>query len=255
MTAPQDSIVAKGKEHGRHQIAKLFAQSAIKDRVGEYPKFDKKELKMGKVLGKGGFATVFEIRSFALDGVKVQTNKKGFSDDLDDTEYNIGSDADRQKNARVFIAQHCLRNNSDARYAIKALSPDVVANKGLFIQGMMDMALETRFMSDIEHPNIVKIRGMARCDPFNEQYFILMDRLYDTLERRIEKVWLPKSKRQNGFFGKKVFDRKGNKKDALFEERIVYAFDLAAAVNYLHQRKILYRDLKPENIGTFTVSG
>ena len=104
-------------------------------------------------------------------------------------------------------------------------------------------------MSDIEHPNIVKVRAMARCDPFDAHYFLLMDRLYDTLERRIQKVWLPKSKKQKGFLGKNVFDRKGEKKDALFEERIVYAYDLAAAINYLHQRKILYRDLKPENIG------
>ena len=118
----------------------------------------------------------------------------------------------------------------------------------------MDMALETRFMSDIQHPNIVRIRAMAQIDPFNEKYFILMDRLYDTLERRIQKVWLPKSKRQNGFFGKNVFDRKGEKKDALFEERIVYAFDLAAAVAYLHSRQILYRDLKPDNIG-FDIRG
>lgn len=250
MTAPkEDPTVARGKEHGRNTIAQLFAKSNIADRVGEYPKFDKKELNLGKVLGKGGFATVFEIRSFALDGVKVQMNKKGFSDDLDETEYFFGNDGNREKDARMFIAQHCLRNNSDARYAVKLLSPEVVANKGMFIQGMIDMALETRFMSDIEHPNIVKIRAMAQCDPFNEKYFILMDRLYDTLERRIEKVWLPKSKRQNGFLGKRVFDRKGAKRDALYEERIVYAFDLAAAVAYLHSRQILYRDLKPENIG------
>lgn len=250
MPAPkEDPIITRGKEHGRAQITKLFANSRIANRIGEYPKYEKKELNLGKVLGKGGFGTVYEIRSFALDGVKVQLNKKGFSDDLDETEYFFGNDGKREKEARVFIAEHCLRNNSDARYAVKILSPEVIKNKGLFIQGMIDMALETRFMSDIEHPNIVKIRAMARCDPFDEKYFIVMDRLYDTLERRIQKVWLPKSKKQNGFLSKAVFDRKGAKKDALLEERVVYAFDLAAAIAYLHSRQILYRDLKPENIG------
>jgi serine/threonine protein kinase len=76
-----------------------------------------------------------------------------------------------------------------------------------------------------------------------------MDRLYDTLERRIQKVWLPKSKSQNSFFGKNILDRKGTKRDELLETRIVFAYDLSAAINYLHQRKILYRDIKPENIG------
>lgn len=243
------TALEQGKQNGRNIVTKVFANSAIRNGEADYPKFDKPELKMGKVLGKGGFGTVFEIRSFSLDGVKVTLNQKGFEDDLDETQYDIGSGEELQKEARIFIAKHCLRNNSDARYAVKMLSPEVVANPGTCIQGMMDMALETRFLSDLEHPNIIKMRGMASCDPFTEGYFILMDRLYDTLERRIQKVWLPKSKRHAGFFGKTLLDRKGVKKDALFEERIVYAFDLAAAINYLHRRKILYRDLKPENIG------
>lgn len=245
----KNAVAEKGKEHAKHMVAKVFESSLIQDRTGEMPKFGKNELQMGKVLGKGGFGTVYEIRAFLLNGVKVEQKSKGFSDDLDETEYDFGEDGQREKEARFFIAQHCLRNNSDARYAVKLLSPEVVANPGMFLQGMMDMALETRFMSDIEHPNIVKIRAMARCGAFDEQYFLVMDRLYDTLERRIQNVWLPRFKRQSSFFGKAILDRKGEKKDALFEERIVYAYDLSAAINYLHQRKILYRDLKPENIG------
>jgi len=254
---PACPVTAKAQEYARDTVQKAFVDSVIEDRTGNYPKFEFSELQLGKVLGKGGFGTVSEIRAFVMNGKKVQVNtRKGFSDDLEETEYydpsntNSSSDATKaQQDARTFIAQHCLRNNSDARYAIKMLSPEVVKDKGMFVQGMMDMALETRFMCDMEHPNIVKIRAMAQCDPFHAEYFLVMDRLYDTLERRIQKVWLPKHKRQKSFLGKAILDRKGEKKDALFEERIVYAFDLAAAINYLHQRKILYRDLKPENIG------
>lgn len=238
-----------GKDYARKKVAEVFVGSSIANRVPHFPKFDKAECTLGRVLGKGGFGTVYEIKSFKINGKKVEQLKKGFSDDLDETHYDTtgqNKDSSRETQARMFIAQHCLRNNSDARYALKILSPEVVRDQGMFIQGMMDMALETRFMSDIEHPNIVKIRAMAQCDPFHAEYFLLMDRLYDTLERRIQKVWLPKHKKQQGFLGKTFLDRKGEKKDALFEERIVYAYDLSAAINYLHQRKILYRDLKPE---------
>ncbi|CAB9504192.1 activated protein kinase catalytic subunit alpha-1 [Seminavis robusta] len=242
------SVDANGKAKAKMTVEAVFAQSAIVDRVGEYPKFTKEEMQLGKLLGKGGFGSVFEIRSFTLGGKKVLMNqKKGFSDDLNDTDY--GNASNNHQSARMFIAQHCLRNNSDARYAVKQLSPEVISNAGMFYQGMMDMALETRFMSDIQHPNIVKIRSMAKCEPYDERYFIIMDRLYDTLERRIQKVWLPKAKVQNSFFGKNLLDRKGAKRNDLLEERVVYAFDLAAAINYLHERQILYRDIKPENIG------
>ena len=240
--------VESGKSYARKKVEEVFVGSAIANKVPHFPKFDKAECTLGKVLGKGGFGTVYEIKSFKINGKRVDQIKEGFSDDLDETQYDMGHNADssRETRARMFIAQHCLRNNSDARYALKILSPEVVRDQGMFIQGMMDMAMETRFMSDIEHPNIVKIRAMAQCDPFNADYFLLMDRLYDTLERRIQKVWLPKHKKQQGFLGKTFLDRKGEKKDALFEERIVYAYDLSAAINYLHQREIIYRDIKPE---------
>jgi serine/threonine protein kinase len=74
-----------------------------------------------------------------------------------------------------------------------------------------------------------------------------MDRLYDTMEGRIAK-WEKRIKRNTGLTGK-IFDRKGEKKKDIYEEKIVAAFDLSAALDYLHKRDILYRDLKPENIG------
>ena len=95
------------------------------------------------------------------------------------------------------------------------------------------MAIETRFLSDIEHPNIIKMRATAKCDPFSGEYFIGMDRLYDTLEKRIH-TWAGRMARTTGIAGR-LSDRKGEKAAALYEERIVNAFDLAAAIDYLHK--------------------
>jgi hypothetical protein len=49
-------------------------------------------------------------------------------------------------------------------------------------------------------------------------------------------------------------DPKGTKKVELYMDRMRAAYDLCAAFNYLHKRRIIHRDIKPENIGFGIVS-
>lgn len=107
---------------------------------------------------------------------------------------------------------------------------------GRYIQGVIDMAIETRFLSFIEHPNIIKLRAVAKCEPIDQGYFIVMDRLFDILEKRIES-WGSKLKRFKGLKGR-MTDPKGLKTKAIQEEQMVSAYDLAAAINHLHSRKV-----------------
>lgn len=237
--AEKERIKSRGKTYAEKTVNKTYAKSNIKDCSGDFPKFSKQELKLGKVLGKGGFGTVYEVRGF--EAGKAVPKKKGVSSrnlvaDQDD-EVQMG-----EMESRKFISDHCLRNNNDARYAVKFLSPNVVDDPASFIQGMIDMSVETRVLSDTAHPNIVRLRALAQVSPYDENYFIVMDRLYDTLEGRIEK-WLKLFNKCSGIGGK-VFDRKGEKKKELLEEKMVAAFDLSDALGYLHGRKIIYRDIK-----------
>jgi serine/threonine protein kinase len=255
MTAPtrtnspdalKDNLRKAGKDYAAKIIKKTFEKSQIIDNAANFPKFSKSELSLGKILGKGGFGTVYEVRGF--EAGKPAVTKRNSTGNLD-AEDKVGSG---EMESRKFIADHCICKRGNARYAAKFLSPEVIANPPTFIQGIMDMATETRVLSDIEHPNIIKMRACGAESPFDESYFIVMDRLYDTLESRIVK-WGNRSKRYSGIRAK-LFDRKGEKKKDILEEKLVAAFDLSAAIGHLHSRRIIYRDLKPENIGFDCVS-
>jgi serine/threonine protein kinase len=255
MTAPKtassteknERLRKAGAEYAEKQIAKTFEKSRIVDNACNYPKFSKEELTLGKVLGKGGFGTVYEVRGFEAGKSFDKTKLTRSLEDGNDCGVEQG-----EMESRKFIAEHCIRKGGDARYAAKFLSQEVIDNPPTFIRGIMDIATETRVLSDIEHPNIIKMRACGEVSPFDAKYCIVMDRLYDTLDGRIEK-WGNRMKRNSGFGGK-LFDRKGLKKKSILEEKLVGAFDLSAALGHLHAKKIVYRDLKPENIGFDCVS-
>lgn len=145
-SASDASTRKAGGEYARRKSAELFKNSMTKDRSDTFPTFSMDELQLGKFLGKGGFGTVKEVRAFKTGQGQTQAKSGRSGQDA------VAGDG---VESRKFIADNCLRNNGDARYAVKFLSPEVVANPGMFIQGITDMAIETRFLSCFEHPKYV----------------------------------------------------------------------------------------------------
>ena len=131
---------------------------------------------------------------------------------------------------RGFMNDHCIRRGL-TRYAVKTLKPSLKGRE--LAEASLDLAMEAKFLAVLNHPNIVKIRGS--CGVLGHPNFqIILDRLYFTLEEQC-KIWsvsIKNSKKVLGIY-------RSNKENYynLWTERLVTAFDISRALNYLHKHK------------------
>lgn len=183
------------------------------------------ELTLGRVLGRGGFCVVNEITKVVL---KKETANSASNEKSDDEHYiqNIVQD-------RGFMASHYIRKGKDYRYAIKKMQEASRKDHHVFINSIVDLAVEARFLSVVRHPNIIKMRAMEATNPCSPNFFVLLDRLYDIMPTRLA-AW---KKRKPKGLGKMMFDRRGLKEQAFWVERLTVAYDLSCALNYLHGLK------------------
>ena len=218
------------------------------------------ELTIGRVLGRGGFCVVSDISKIVLNDQAILADHSGGespSPNLDHSEASLtssqrflaqysaaaahnnshtGADEDQIHNVvqdRHFMEKFCIRKGKDTRYAIKRLQDSSFKDAQVFVNGVVDLAIEARFLSVIRHPNIIKMRAMRCGSPFTDgHFFVVLDRLYDILTSRLVK-W---NKQQ--FVGvRKLMDRGGRKEQAFWVERVTVAYDLACALKYLHDLK------------------
>jgi len=129
---------------------------------------------------------------------------------------------------RGFMAQHCIRQGKDFRYAIKCVQDASRKEPGVFVNSVVDLAVEARFLAVVRHPNIIKMRAMDIAGPFQPTFFVVLDRLYDIMPARIKK-W--KKKAGGGLIG---LLKSKKAKEAFFVERLTVAYDIACALSYLH---------------------
>ena len=138
----------------------------------------------------------------------------------------------------------CLGNMSRPQqerkvvFAMKCLRPQIRSDADQFIIGIEDLVHETTMLASLDHPNIIKIHGIAggchsKSSNLGDGFFILLDRLQDTLTDRILR-W------KNQY---------GKKKGPPSLTQLNAACIVADAVSFLHSKSILFRDLKPANVG------
>ena len=128
-----------------------------------------------------------------------------------------------------YIAGHCIRHGN-SRYVLKKISGGILRNSQE--DAIIDLAIEARFLAVVHHPNIIKIRGILLGDPCRQGFFLIFDRLYDTLEGQMVK-WKASQKKIEGLMSK-VIDRNGKKRSELWWERVHNGYNIASAMSYLH---------------------
>mmetsp|Transcript_45644 Transcript_45644/g.95817 ORF Transcript_45644/g.95817 Transcript_45644/m.95817 type:complete len:832 (-) Transcript_45644:172-2667(-) len=195
-------------------------------------------------VGESNPSTQADSKDFPSFNYGANISNYDYDDLESDHEYE-----DYEDPTRGFMKDHCLRNG-EARYAIKRIRSDIVGLEDI-TDAAIDLAREAEFLAALKHPNIIRIRGTLNT-PGHPKYGIILDRLYDTLEVRMEK-WKVDVKRYRGKF-KGLIGKNKMMLEKVLMDRLVAAYDLSHAMAHVHSCGILHRDIKPANIG-FDIRG
>ena len=268
-----DRVAAvRAREYVNEVLFRADGEVSInRERWEGIPQYYKSELTMGKFLGKGSYSDVFEVVASveepdesdkddldrraeavraALDA-HVDTMRRGPSS----VKANKPQDLPRRGRCKSDLGTrsaasfHLQRRTTQttrkiqATYAMKCLRPQMRSDAEQFLVGVEDLVHETAMLArlnhgSLSHPNIIRLHGRAQSENslrLRDGYFILLDRLTDTLEERIDRWKTAAGKRSRG------------QPPSL--PQLKAACSIADALTYLHSKKIVWRDCKPANVG------
>jgi len=200
-------------------------------------------------LGKGSYSDVFEVvddgsqaLTSAHHGNGRLTNHPSSGASLAALQRRPSRGSRRATHASSITVATLSRPTpvSDQRrvLAMKCLRPQIRSDVDQFTIGAEDLVHETAILANLSHPNIIKLYGrssgsLTNAFRTNDGYFILLDKLDETLHDRIEMWKRPDSLCHQG----------------PTSEQINVAHTISKAMCYLHSKKIMFRDLKPDNVG------
>lgn len=230
---------------------------------------DRHEVQVGELLGQGNFSNVFEVVGFGLQNQvthregsacpgKTKENQQNPFNDHSEDNSSITANPQGPKTtitrserkltqkkpsrAEVDVSEKTvstilLQSDEDikGKYAFKCLKPDLLARPKptVFLEAAADLVIEAQFLAKLNHPNILKVRGLAKGweSAFEngeyDSFFLVMDRLEETLSQRVKRWRQGELSREN-----------------TTENKCNIALQIASALNHLHERNLIFRDLK-----------
>ena len=211
---------------------------------------------LGDTLGHGAFCEVKEITAMTLRRKPHENDRFAsplilplprktlnsdvgmFETETDEADFLMNLSRNKDQ-IRKFMSENFMRKDDDSlgyhpRYALKQVR---MTSLKKVEQGLIDLSLEAKFLSCINHPNIIKIRGVAG-DPLSPNFGLVLDRLYMTLEDQMN-VWTAEKKVANGTgLCACLFGTVDTQLIALrVFSAITVAYDLSCALKHIHSLK------------------
>lgn len=190
----------------------VFAAAAASAQVEEdtsVQSFHRADLQVGRLLGEGGFACVFDVK------VKKSSSPRN--------------------------------KKHPKKLALKQLRPELLQDKNLFGRAAKALVQEASIMEQLRgHKNILHLRGISgdadesmphkRKGGF-DAFFLITDALRETMVDRMahwtatKRSLSPQKQQQQWMY------------------QLNYVLQIAQALSFCHEQRIIYRDTKCENVG------
>ena len=214
------------------------------------------ELKLGQLLGTGGFSSVFELQGFSIDSTSATFDS---SDQEARQAMNkrtvLSTTSNTEKENDTEPSKVPPSKTSASPYVIKHLRRGLVKDPEKFERAAIDMVLEAQLLLAMDHPNIIALRGWSGGTGYHyangkhTDFFVVLDRLTESLDERMA-IWRHAYKKYKGRsmmpWGK---NKCASKLESLLEDRLKVVLEITSALQYMHDRRIIFRDMKSANVG------
>jgi serine/threonine protein kinase len=147
---------------------------------------------------------------------------------------------------------HAATLSSSNKFVMKTLIPmSRAASDAKLVSAAHQLAKERYFLSHLSHPNIISMYAMSKggLSVIQEtrrldSYFIVEEYMPMLLTDQIQ-IWHQKRNRQR----RPRWPSTKKMNPQVFLEQITCAVEIASALNFLHQQRIIFRDVKSANVG------